>query len=81
MEITRFDTCRAIGFRLLFAAILAPNAAHAEWISEAQAIMGTRCAVELWSEDKTAGEAAIASVFDDMRRIDRLMSTLSLIHI
>src|SRR5262245_45419461 len=75
MEITRFDTFRAIGFRLLFGALLASNTAHAEWLSETQAIMGTRCSVELWSDDKSAGEAAIASVFDDMRRIDRLMST------
>jgi thiamine biosynthesis lipoprotein len=37
--------------------------------------MGTRCAVELWSDDRAQGEAAIASVFDDMHRIDRLMST------
>jgi thiamine biosynthesis lipoprotein len=40
-----------------------------------EAIMGTRCAVELWSEDRAKGEAAITSVFDDMKRIDRLMST------
>ncbi len=70
-----FDCLRAIGFRLLFGAIFASPAAHAEWITQSQAIMGTRCAVELWSEDKARGEAAIASVFADMHRIDRLMST------
>jgi len=70
-----FDRVRAIGFRLLFVAMLGPGAAQAEWMTRNEAIMGTRCAVELWSEDKAAGEAAIASVFDDMRRIDRLMST------
>lgn len=37
--------------------------------------MGTRCAVELWATDRAGGEAAIASVFADMRRIDALMST------
>lgn len=37
--------------------------------------MGTRCAVELWSEDAAAGEAAIEAVLSDMRRIDALMST------
>ena len=37
--------------------------------------MGTRCAVELWSEDAKAGEAAIEAVLSDMRRIDALMST------
>jgi thiamine biosynthesis lipoprotein len=71
---------RASGFRLLFAAafltsILLPTAAHADWITRDEAIMGTRCAVELWSDDKAKGEAAITSVFDDMKRIDRLMST------
>jgi FAD:protein FMN transferase len=71
----RFDPRRAIGFRLLFGAFLFAGAAHAEWITETQAIMGTRCAVELWSDDRAKGEAAIASVFADMHRIDRLMST------
>jgi len=75
METCRFDTRRAIGFRLLFAVVFTSTVAHAEWITESQNIMGTRCAVELWSEDKAKGEAAIASVFDDMHRIDRLMST------
>ena len=70
-----FDRKRAIGFRLLFAAMLLPGLAHAEWMTRNENIMGTRCAVELWSEDKARGEAAISSVFDDMKRIDRLMST------
>jgi FAD:protein FMN transferase len=70
-----FDRARAIGFRLLFAVLLLPGSACADWITRSEPIMGTRCTVELWSEDKARGEAAIASVFDDMRRIDRLMST------
>ncbi len=70
-----FDRARAIGFRLLFAVLVFPSAAHAEWITRNESIMGTRCAVELWSDDKAKGEAAISSVFDDMKRIDRLMST------
>src|SRR5690606_787767 len=48
---------------------------HAAWIVREEAIMGTRCAVELWSEDAAAGEAAIEAVLADMRRIDALMST------
>ncbi len=70
-----FDRVRAIGFRLCACSRLLPGVAHAEWITRDEAIMGTRCAVELWSEDRAQGEAAITSVFDDMRRIDRLMST------
>jgi len=70
-----FDRVKTIGFRLLFAVALLPAAAHAEWITRNEAIMGTRCAVELWSDDREKGEAAITSVFDDMKRIDHLMST------
>jgi thiamine biosynthesis lipoprotein len=70
-----FDRVRTIGFRLLFVLLWMPCAARADWISRSEAIMGTRCSVELWSEDRARGEAAISSVFDDMRRIDRLMST------
>jgi thiamine biosynthesis lipoprotein len=70
-----FDRARAIGFRLLLAAVFLPGLARAEWLAREEAIMGTRCSVELWSEDRAKGEAAISSVFDDMRRIDRLMST------
>jgi thiamine biosynthesis lipoprotein len=70
-----FDRLRAIGFRLVLAFMIVPGAARADWIAREEAIMGTRCAVELWSEDRAKGEAAIKSVFDDMKRIDRLMST------
>jgi thiamine biosynthesis lipoprotein len=71
-----FDRARAIGFRLLFGVIFfLPGAAQAEWLTRSENIMGTRCSVELWSDDKVRGEAAISSVFDDMKRIDRLMST------
>jgi thiamine biosynthesis lipoprotein len=75
----RFDSVRAIGFRRLFAAVIVcggiGGTARAEWITQTENIMGTRCSVELWSEDRQKGEAAIASVFADMHRIDRLMST------
>ncbi len=75
-----FDRPRAIGFRRLFVLLsfsfaMLPGLARAEWITRSEAIMGTRCSVELWSEDRARGEAAITSVFDDMKRIDRLMST------
>ena len=48
--------------------------ARAAWLSDQQAIMGTVVRVELWSEDQGAGNAAIAAVMDEMRRIDRTMS-------
>ncbi len=67
-----FDRLRAIGF---LAVALLPGAVRANWITRSENIMGTVCAVELWSDDKARGETAISSVFDDMKRIDRLMST------
>ena len=70
-----FDRARAIGFRLVLVAAFLPIPAHADWITREEAIMGTRCVVELWSDDAAKGEAGITSVFDDMKRIDRLMST------
>src|SRR5262245_56088392 len=54
-----FDRARAIGFHLVLAAAFLPAVAHADWITRSEAIMGTRCAVELWSDDSVKGEAAI----------------------
>jgi len=64
---------RAAGFLLVCLATI--PAARADWITREEDIMGTRCVVELWSDDAAKGEAGITSVFDDMKRIDRLMST------
>jgi len=36
--------------------------------------MGTAITVELWSDERDAGEAAITAVMDEMHRIDRTMS-------
>jgi thiamine biosynthesis lipoprotein len=50
--------------------------ARAEWVSRTvDGIMGTRIAVELWSDDKAAGEQAIDAVMAEMQRIDDGMST------
>ncbi|HTV78997.1 MAG TPA: FAD:protein FMN transferase [Steroidobacteraceae bacterium] len=56
-------------------AVCAGTQAHAEWIYRDAPIMGTRCDVELWSDDRASGEAAISAVFDEMRRIDNEFST------
>jgi thiamine biosynthesis lipoprotein len=56
--------------------LLAPLCARAEWIERVQdGIMGTRIAVELWAQDPVQGRAAIEAVLEEMRRIDRDMST------
>jgi FAD:protein FMN transferase len=62
----------------LFLATLAASCletAQAEWLLREVPVMGTRCAVELWSEDRMRGEAAAEAVFAEFRRIDALMST------
>ncbi len=37
--------------------------------------MGTRCAVEFWSDDPAAADSLANGAFAEMRRIDRMMST------
>jgi thiamine biosynthesis lipoprotein len=52
-----------------------PALAHAEWFQREEAIMGTRVAVELWSEDAALAGRAMDEVIAEMRRTDELMST------
>jgi FAD:protein FMN transferase len=59
---------------VIVAIVLSPVCARADWITREEAIMGTSVRVELWSEDRAAGEAAITAVMDEMRRIDKIMS-------
>jgi thiamine biosynthesis lipoprotein len=44
------------------------------WLCGEEAIMGTAVRVELWSEERAAGQAAIAAVMAEMHRIDDTMS-------
>lgn len=44
------------------------------WMSRDEAIMGTAIRVELWSDDRAAGDAAIDAVMAEMHRIDEAMS-------
>ena len=60
---------------LLLLVALVPWRVHAEWLQSEQAIMGTRCVVELWSTNRARGQAAIDAVFTEFHRIDALMST------
>ena len=64
------NCCALLGLGLLCAG------ARAEWVERVHdGIMGTRVQVELWAEQRSEGEAAIDAVLDEMRRIDREMST------
>lgn len=56
--------------------LLALQPARAEWVQRVEdGIMGTRIVVELWADDRVRGDAAIAAVLAEMRRIDTAMST------
>ena len=55
------------------AGLFAP-AATGGWLEREEAIMGTAIAVELWCDDRRAGESAIDAVMAEMHRIDRAMS-------
>ncbi len=44
------------------------------WASREEAIMGTSVRVELWSDDREAGELAMAAVMAEMHHIDDTMS-------
>jgi thiamine biosynthesis lipoprotein len=58
---------------VLFAGALT-SPAHAVWVDDTEAIMGTRVYVQLWADDAAQGNAAIEAVMAEMRRIDTLMS-------
>lgn len=60
-------------FALLVTMLLALPA-EAEWIQAEEAIMGTAVRVELWHDDRAAGQTAADAVMREMHRIDRLMS-------
>ncbi|HJV67539.1 FAD:protein FMN transferase [Ideonella sp.] len=49
-------------------------AVPAGWLRREEAIMGTAINVELWADERAAGEAAMAAVIAEMHRIDRTMS-------
>jgi thiamine biosynthesis lipoprotein len=66
---------RPVATLLLLLVAPAARPVHAGWLQGEQAIMGTRCVVELWSTDRARGQAAIDAVFTEFRRIDALMST------
>ena len=59
---------------LVVSALTAAPLAHADWMERTEAIMGTRCYVELWADEPAKGNDAIDAVMAELRRIDNLMS-------
>lgn len=60
--------------KLLLILLIFPLFCYGEWLSDEKAIMGTSVKITLWHHDKSHGEAAIEAVFDEMERINQLMS-------
>jgi thiamine biosynthesis lipoprotein len=58
---------------LLLMSLFAPLA-RADWMERTEAIMGTRCYVQVWADDPVRGNDAIDAVMTELRRIDDLMS-------
>ena len=47
----------------------------AEWLGDSRAMMGTEISVHLWHESAEDGLAAVEDAFDEVTRIEELMST------
>lgn len=52
-----------------------PLLAAADWVGESRPMMGTEVSVYLWSDDPEVGRVTIEVVFQEVARIDVLMST------
>jgi FAD:protein FMN transferase len=65
---------RRVAGLLILALLTAAAPARADWMQRTEAIMGTRCYVELWADDPERGNEAIDAVMAELRRIDNLMS-------
>lgn len=49
--------------------------AQAEWYGESRPLMGTEVSVLLWHDDEAKGRALVGDVFEEIERINALMST------
>ena len=63
------------GLPLFLLVLLFPFSSSADWQQQEAAIMGTAITVEFWQEDQGQSQDLIRNVMDEMRRIDRLMSS------
>lgn len=55
--------------------LLFSSTAMAEWVGETEAHMGTEISVYLWHDDPAEAKQAVAAIFAEVARLDRLMST------
>ena len=65
-----------VGLRLALLGLLSGCApVCAEWMGDTRPLMGTEVRVYLWSDDESSGQRAVEAVFDEVQRINGLMST------
>jgi thiamine biosynthesis lipoprotein len=70
------DNSLALTLLLVFVAFsLISRPSRAEWFAEAEAHMGTEISVYLWHDDPVRGQQAVDAIFDEVERLDLLMST------
>lgn len=69
-----FGLSRDIATRKFVACKPLQHTPDSGWLQRQEAIMGTAIHVELWAEDRVAGDAAIEAVMQEMHRIDHAMS-------
>jgi len=61
-------------FVCLIPLLLACTSTQADWLKQQQDIMGTRVSVELWHDNLQLAQQCSDKVFEEMHRIDELMS-------
>lgn len=54
--------------------LLGSAALRAEWLQGERELMGTQVSVELWVDDKAAGQRLMQEVFAEVRRLDLMMN-------
>ncbi len=62
------------GIACVFLWLVITCPAAARWLQDTQGIMGTRVHAEIWAEDTARGEALLAAVMVEMRRVDAAFS-------
>nr|WP_295784615.1 FAD:protein FMN transferase [Rhodoferax sp.] len=69
-----FDISRATATRKFVAGGPLQYTVNSGWFKREESIMGTAISLELWSDNRADGEAAMDAVMEEMHRIDRTMS-------
>jgi len=75
VKLDRLLYCTACSLLTVFLCLGIQSNAHADWYQQQRDIMGTRVSVELWHAEASVATDCSQRVFDEMDRIDALMSS------